>query len=250
MMKSSPADPLRAAVIEAYRGELKHRYSSENVRRFSQFEHLDQKLIDDIRNFFLEYIYPPYAKRGARDNSFEEMGNVLKSPRKLLPLFGTALTSVWKLGGHLGQAMKAGFRTLETYIESKRLEEQMIQLAQERGLEAEHVADRESITTLVRGIPEKKVRRFQKDMVRLFESLANVELLERTLEIMADSRKIMEERPDVYTDSERAGLGYGYELLEGGFELFREMNDQEVEAVLSGVEVVEKDWYKQVMQRT
>lgn len=239
---------LKAAVIEAYRGELRQRYSETNVRRFAELHAISAETITALREFFLRYIYPPHESRGARDSSFDEMGRVLKSPRKLLPLFGTALTSIWKLGGRIGQAIQAGLRTLEAYIESKRLENAMIEIALNEDVAPEKFSERETVSRIVRGISPKKVRRFQKDMLLLFESLANVKLLENSLEIMRDSREVMVSRPEVYTPTELSGLDFGLELLGAGYELFRALSAPEVAAVLAGIELIEADWYQTVFE--
>jgi hypothetical protein len=237
---------MQAAAVEAYRRELRKRYSSENVRRFARLQTLRAESVDELRDFFLRYIYPPVAGRGTRDSSFDELGNMLKSPRKLWPLFGTALSSIWKLGGRLGAAVQAGFRTLETYVESKRLENIMIEMAQREGLKLEDFTRDEAIPYVVRRIPAKLVRRFQRDMVLLFESLADVKLLESTLEIMRESRQIMLAHPRIYSAGELAGIGYGLELLEAGYHLFRSLNETEVRLVTSGIEIIERDWFDAV----
>ena len=241
-------ESLKSAVVAAYREELRQRYSVQNVRRFDNLSGLREETVDELREFFLQYIYPPYDSRGMRDNSFDEMGNVLKSPRKLAPLFGTALSSIWKLGGRIGAAIQAGFRTLEAYIESKALEKTMLDVASRRGLNPEDFQSHQTVAEVVREIPEKKVKRFQKDMVLLFESLANVKLLESSLEIMQDSRKIMAERPGTYTPNELAGLDFGLELLRAGYHLFRALSQAEVRLVLDGIAAIEADWYSAVFE--
>ncbi|MEQ9365406.1 MAG: hypothetical protein RIF32_14260 [Leptospirales bacterium] len=237
---------LKAAVIEAYRGELSRRYSEENVRRFPELAAIPVDTILRLRDFFLKYIYPTPESRGVRDSSFDEMGNVLKSPRKLWPLFGTAVSSIWKLGGHIGAAIQAGLRTLEAYIESKRLEQTMIDIALAEGIAPEDFKNRDTVAGTVRLIPKKKVVRFQKDMLLLFESLANVELLKSSLGILRDSRKIMAGRPKTYSERELAGLDFGLELLQGGYDLFQSLSAAEVEVVLLGIDRIEKDWYQKI----
>ncbi len=237
---------LKAAVIEAYRGELGRRYSEENVRRFPELAGIPVDTVVRLREFFLQYIYPSPESRGMRDSSFDEMGNVLKSPRKLWPLFGTAISSLWKLGGHIGAAIQAGLRTLEAYIESKRLEQTMIDIALDQGLAPEAFRDDATVARTVRLIPKKKVVRFQKDMILLFESLANVDLLENSLGILRDSRAIMAARPKTYNARELAGLDFGLELLTGGYDLFRSLSADEVALVLKGIDRIEKDWYETI----
>lgn len=226
--------------------ELRERYTGENAHRFEELRDIRPESIHELRDFFLEYIYPAAEGRGARDSSFDAMGEVLKSPRKLLPLFGTAVSSIFKLGGRLGQAMQAGFRTLEAYIESKGLEKAMLRQARAQNVSPEELSRRERVYELIRAMPRKKIMRFQKDVLKLFDSLANTKLLESTLEIMEDSRKIMADRPQTYTRRELAGLGYGLELLGGGYRLFKAMSAGEVRLVLKGIELIELDWYERV----
>lgn len=239
-------DRLKAAVIEAYRDELRQRYSERNIRRFPELASIQVQTIGELREFFLKFIYPTPESRGIRDSSFDEMGKVLKSPRKLWPLFGTAVSSIWKLGGNIGAAIQAGLRSLEAYIESKRLEKAMIDIARSQGVAPDEFRRPETVPRIVRLIPAKKVVRFQKDMILLFESLANVKLLENSLGILRDSRKIMAERPQTYNERELAGLDFGLELLTGGYELFRSLSTAEVDLVLQGIDRVEKDWYQTI----
>lgn len=248
--KGRAIDPLESALIEAYRLELRERYTGENAHRFRELRDLRPESIHELRDFFLAYIYPAAEGRGARDSSFDAMGEVLKSPRKLLPLFGTAVSSIFKLGGRIGQAMQAGLRTLEAYIESKGLEKAMLGEARAKHVTPEDLSHRARVYELIRAMPRKKILRFQKDVLRLFESLANTKLLESTLEIMNDSCKVMADRPQTYTQRELAGLGYGLELLGGGYRLFQEMSADEIRLVLKGIELIELDWYERVCAGT
>jgi len=241
---------LRTALIEAYWKELQGRYETENVQRFEDLASVAPEKIEELRSFFLYYIYPPADRRSERDEAFNNLSTVLKSPRKLWPLMGQAFSSVFKLGRMITRALKAAYYTLDCYFESQSLERKMLAAAKERGATPKEIHDRAFLHEIVRAVPESKVMRFQKEVVQLFHSLADTELLKSTLEIMEDSLKIMESQTDLYSEPERMGLQYGLDLLRAGYELFLQLDETEVRLVLDGIDKIEKDWYARVKAKT
>lgn len=112
---------LRHAVIEFYREEIRKRYLRTNMRRFDHFRDVSDDNIDQLRTFFLEHIYPPVKDRDTLDDAIHHMGAVIKSPRRLRPIMGAALTSMFKMGTSLPAALSAGNNTLDAYMKARRL---------------------------------------------------------------------------------------------------------------------------------
>lgn len=248
--------PLRAKVIDAYREELRKRYSVENVSRFPNMRRLNAEIVEELREFFLTLIYTDSATRETFDAAFENLGSVLRNPRKLMPFMTTAISSLWKLGTQFPAAVSAGWRTLEAYLETRRLEKTMIEVL-EKLLQTKSISDLASyrlisgdFRTMITGIPLKEVERFQGDTVLFFESLSNKKLLRSTIEIMQESLSIMDNRRALYSPEERAGLDYGYKVLAEGYRLFEKLNDEEIKIILEGIVVIEKDWYDRMVNST
>lgn len=235
---------VRSAVIAAYRDHLSRRYTPQNVHRFEILADFPSQRIDEVRDFFLARMYPEADRRLKLDLAFDKLGSVLKSPRKMMPLAGTAISSVFKLGTLIPAALRAGLATFEGYIEIQRLESIMIKEAESRGIE--DLSDEKAFAGIIAKIPDRDVQRFRRELTRLFKSLANIPLLETTLEIMGNSIRIISARPDVYTQEELEGIQIGYELLAGGLELFRSLSPEETQLVLVGVDRIEMDWIERM----
>jgi hypothetical protein len=242
--------PLTRALVQAFWRELDARYRPENVRRFPELHAIPLERIDRLRTFFLDYIYPPADRRPERDQAFLHFGAFLRSPRKLWPLLGQAASSVFKLGRMLGAALKAAYHTLEAYNESERLEAFMLETAEKFGYRPESFENPEAVRDLVRLIPERRIARFQAELIALFDTLANVKLLKTTLEIMEGSLKVMQAQANLYSEAEFRGLNYGYGILKAGHDLFLEMGESQAALVLRGIALVERDWLENVMRRT
>ena len=239
---------LKEAIIEFYRREIELRYELDNVRRFHAFDRVPDATILNLRTYFLEHIYPPPQDRRQLDEAFDHLGQMLRSPKQLQPLLGTAFTSLWRLGRKLPGAISAGRSTFDAYSETRKLEGYMYTAALRRGFKKAEVDDRLSMLTLIDGIPEKHVRRLIKDITNLFHSLTNVKLLSVSHQIMTRCREVMEDHAEVYDESDRAGISLGIELLASGLNLFEDMDASLFSPIIAGIQQVENDWYDRVRE--
>ena len=82
--------------------------------------------------------------------------------------------------------------------------------------------------------------------MKLFEHLSNVKLIQATVEIMDNSKALMESRPDLYHEEELAGFTLGHDVLTRGLELFQSLKKSEFPIIIRGIEVVEIDWYDRI----
>lgn len=246
-MPSKPKDiHLKHAVIDIYREELRKRYLVENCRRFKEFKPISDAKIDALREYFFECIYPSSESRDRLDAAFDRMGEIIRSPRRLMPLMTMAFRSVWKLGVMFPSAVAAGKHTLEAYLETRKIEATLMDYARENKLKPEDIAQRPIMVQMVAHLPEEEFLLFRSEVLKLFEHLSNVKLLEATVEIMNNSKELMESRPDIYHEEELAGFSLGHEILKRGLALFKTLKPSEFPAIIRGIEVVEIDWYDRV----
>ena len=190
------SNPLQLAVARAFRESLKERYAVGNIRRFPQCDRMSDEAIAELRDFFLEQIYPDTENRQAFESAFDSLGTVLRSPKKMLPLVGTAVTSFFRLGGRIPAALSAGKYALEAFLEMRRLEQHMLDCALKSDLGAEEIGDRTNFARMVACLPQSKVFAFQRDLVRLFRSLANnKELISVAVEVLRDGNGRTRTRP-------------------------------------------------------
>ncbi|MBI3395528.1 MAG: hypothetical protein HY042_06820 [Spirochaetia bacterium] len=236
----------RDNVISAYRNHLEERYTIKNVRRFEKLANFPDHKVLEIRGFFLERLYPEPAVRTQLESAFENLGTVLKSPRKLLPLVGTMASGIWKLGSLIPAAVSGGLHTLEAYIEIRRLETTMVKYAVKHNLTGRDLADDTVFARMIASIPDKDVQSFRRDTNKLFEALANTSLLTTTVEILRHSIDVMEKKKDLYSEPELAGIRLGSALLTEGLNLFVSLTPEEVHMLQHGVDTIEMDWIERM----
>ncbi len=247
-MEQAVHSPLRSALIDAYRKELRKRYQLKNVRRFDAFADLSDEKVKALRDFFLDHIYPPSKQRELLDDAFDNLGTVITSPRRLKPLMGAVFKSLWSIARMFPAAVKTGVTTLEAYRETRRLEMMMLAYAEKHNYTPEDLADHQNIVAMVAGLPDGEVLKFLAEVLRLFKSLSNVKLLSAARDIMERSIEVMEAREDLYEAHETAGLQLGYEIIAGGVELFSQLEPEEFSIVINGIETIELDWFERILE--
>ena len=239
---------LKNAVISFYRAELDRRYQLENVRRFENFDPVSDAHVEALRNYFLTHIYPPVERREQLDDAINRLGDVLKSPRRLRPLMGAALKSMWRLGPSLRTAVSAGISTLDAYNEARKLERIMTETAERQGLTAAEFENRERMIGIMADVPEKDVARLIKDIMALFHALSNTRMLKTAVEFLEQCTKIMVQRPEMYPPEEIEGITLGRQLVQGGLDLFLQLDPKLFPRIIEGIEQVEWEWYRRVME--
>lgn len=241
-------ETLRKAIVEFYRDEIKNRYQVVNIRRFKEFEPISDVEINALREYFLHNIYPAPEKRQGLDDAFDNLNVMLKSPKRIKPLLKTAFTSIFKLGGQIPSAIAAGRATVDAYMETRKMEGLLYESAEELGLTAQDKNDRNKMVQLVSNVPEKDVKRLIYDIINLFKALSNVKLLLLTVDIMEKSLVIMRKNPKVYAESEVEGLELGLAVVQGGLDLFKDMEEGHFSHVIAGIEQVELDWFQMILE--
>lgn len=237
-------DPLKQSVAHVFRESLKERYTIKNIRRFPECAAMSDAVIAELRVFFLDQVYPAAEHRQAFESAFDSLGTVLRSPKKMFPLVGTAVTSFFRLGSGIPAALSAGKRALEAFLEMRRLEKLMVGCARSEKLENADLGDSRVFARLVACLPQATVFAFQKDLVLLFQSLANNrQLLSVAVAVLEDSRSVMRNRSDLYSAQEMTGLDLGLGLLNEGMALFTRLKPEDSSAIVSGIAIIERDWY-------
>lgn len=245
-----PSDmDLKHAVIEFYREELRDRYQLDNVRRFSHFDPIPDAQVDTLREYFLEYIYPPPKIRDTIDDAFDHLGEVLRSPRRLRPLMGTAIGSMFKFGTRLPAAISAGVSTLDAYMETRKLEKLLLQAARELGITKQDQGNRDRMICIMANVPEEDVRKLIHDVMQLFRALSNTKMLVTAVEFLGKCAELMKKRPELYTEHEVEGITLGRAVVKGGLDLFEDLGDEDLRNMVVGIEQIEMDWYAWVSEQ-
>lgn len=202
--------------------------------------------LGDLREFFLDHVYPVSDERDRLDNAFESLGEIIHSPKRLMPLMTTALRTVWKLGRMFPSAVAAAKNTLEAYLGVRKLEDVLVDFAKRHKFQPDDIRDHSVMVRMFASVSESEMTRFRNEMLSLMRHLADTNLLKATVEIMKSSKRVMESRPDLYDEDELAGFRLGLDILERGLELFQSLDPDEVEPIIRGIEEVEIDWYHRI----
>lgn len=241
----SPA--LRHAVLRFYRNELRARYELGNVRQFSQFAPVSDDQIVALRDFFMEQIYPVPEEREKLDLAFDRLNVMLRSPKRMQPLMGAALTSLWRMGHRLPSAISAGKATIDAYVKTRLLEGEMMAEAVRVGLKEKDFGKRDRMVLLIKAVPEKQVYQLIQDILSLFHALSNVEMLKVAVAFMQQCLDVIEKRGDIYTDEDKEGIVLGLNLLQQGLQLFSEVEKAHFPQIFDGIHQVELDWYRRIL---
>lgn len=245
-MPNEANQTLRTAIIEFYRAELERRYQLDNVRRFDAFAEVSDHQIENLRDYFMQRIYPPMDKREELDFAIDHLGGVLRSPKRMRPLLGVAMATVWKMGHRLPAAVSAGLSTVDAYRESRKLENYLLSYAVKRKLTVPDTAHRENMVALIAGVPEKEVKRLIYDILNLFKALTNIEMLRTAVELMDLFIKTMRAKPTYFDTSDMDGVQLGRDLVQGGLHLFENIDPQDFPKIVAGIEQVELDWFARI----
>lgn len=238
--------PLHQLVLTFYREELRRRYQLINIRRFEEFRSIPDAEITALREFFLEQIYPELERREKLDDAFDQLGEMLRSPKRMSPLMSAAITSLWRMGTKIPAAVSAGKAAIDAYLKTRQLEKRLIDAAERVKMKPKDIENRAKMVTLIQSVPEAQVLTLIADIIELFRALANVEVLLVAVAFMEQCEKVMTKRKDLYTDADREGIHMGLELLRGGIELFKRLKPGELQIIVAGIERVEQDWFNRI----
>lgn len=238
--------PLREPVLGFYRDELRRRYELINIRRFDEFKPISDAQITNLRDFFLDQIYPELAKRKKLDESFDRLGDMLTSPKRMGPLLTAALTSLWRMGTKIPSAVTAGRSAIDAYMKTREMEATLIETAKKVKLKPSDAEVRTRMVTLVQAVPEKQVLTLISDIMDLFRALSDVEILKVAVAFMEQCEVVMKKRNELYSEDDLQGIRLGLDLLRGGLSLFLKLKPEELKSIIAGIERVELDWFERI----
>jgi hypothetical protein len=206
-------------LIEKYRQIIADRYDYSKLTEFKPLpEGITQQTVEEIRDYFLNSIYPEPSKRHELDAAFEQLQSYIHQPAKVWGILGNLTGAIFRFGSMLPAALKTGIVSMEAFSAAKSFEHTMKKAAIDSGY-ALPLTDDEFIHCLST-LPRAKLDSFAMDVGRLFRSMANTTLLSKTIEIMNDVVKKMESKPQLYTHEEISGIKMGLNIMQQGLNLF------------------------------
>jgi AcrR family transcriptional regulator len=232
-------DILRA-VIEGYRETVSQRYQYQRIKaNYELPETVDKELVDAIRSYFLNYIYPDFEKRAELNDAFESLDNYIKQPEKLLRILMDSVKLIFSHGRHLPKILTTGLKALRTFIAASQFEESLVKEAVKNNVKAPF--DSSKIDGLVALLSRKEINDFIEGSQSLFETLHNRVLVEKIKEVLEQLISNMRGNPASYSSSEVKGLEIGLEMISEGDALFNKLTKEDQQRAVHLIIDIEKD---------
>jgi hypothetical protein len=223
--RSPEEEALITKLIEVYRELIRTRYQYEILLRDGKLpDNVDKKIVDSVRNFFLNDVYPNAEKRKTIETAFETLGNYVNQPAKAMVLFGSMASAVFIFGRHLPAAINAGIITLKSFLDARNLENKILNAAAGSRLD-EHLT-MEDLQKCIVHIPQNELELFISNVQEMFLLMSNTELLDKTIRIMDMVVDKMKSKPKLYSKSEINGILLGKDILEHGLNIFKGYPDK------------------------
>ncbi len=210
---------LHSKIISFFREELDSRYRIENLQKIPAIakegllEGVTQEMIDRVKVFFREVLYPVGEDRYKRDRSVEKVMALLKNKLRLVSLLPALPGIVFRHGSALVTATQAGSEVLSAYRFSIKIEqeaaENLEEMCEEHGVEIETAAPipsdlfRKAFSQVPRDWPEKMM-----DQLRELTTLSmHRGTIDATIEVMNLLKKALD------SEKEKQAIEYALWVL-------------------------------------
>jgi len=233
-------DQVLEEVIIGYRNVVSQRYQYENLeKKYRLPEIIDDKRVSQIRDYFLEYIYPGIEKRKELNAAFESLDDYVRHPKKLFKILLDSRKLLFRYGVHLPKILNTGLKALNTFKAATKFEDNLVEIARkDRIIPPYEIGE---INTFIRSISRKEIEGFIDSCKLLFDTLHDRRLVKNLKEILSFLIKKMKEKEESYTSNEIRGLELGLELLRKGDLLFNELPEKDQKRIIEMVIKIERD---------
>ncbi|MFT6808726.1 MAG: hypothetical protein ACJA01_001957 [Saprospiraceae bacterium] len=239
---------LRSQIIEQYRILTVDKYQYERLKeRYDLPAFITEPRVQEIKKYFLDYVYPNTDTRHALDAAFESLDGHIKAPGKLVMILMDATSVLFKYGRHLPQIFKAGLKALQSFRQASAFESMLVDAAM--ASKEESIEDTDELKQLIAKLPDIEVKAFIQGNDALFDALMDHKLTKKTIDIMHTLIKRMTKRTNVYSKEDIAGVEIGRDILEGGVALVSEMSDAEGRQLLELIKRVETESINEIFEK-
>lgn len=233
-------------LIDQYREMVARRYQYEKIKQEfpDLYEGITEEVVDNVRHFFMESVYPTVEMRQKLDRAFFYLEGYVGNPVKVWGLLGNLTSAIFRFGRLFPSAVKAGIYSLRAYLDAKRFEARLLEAAIE--LEMKAPLTEEQFYKCISYIPRTKVEHFINDVGNLFGSMTDTELLKKTLEILRDVVKTMRRKSNIYSEDEAKSIELGIEVLQNGHDLFVQYNSRLKKEIVTAIVLNEKQFLNNI----
>jgi Lhr-like helicase len=233
-------DKVLEKIIEGYRNTIYQRYQYQNIKdTYGIPESINEETVNQLRNYFLNYMYPKYETRTALNEAFSSLDNYIKHPNKLLRILLDAAKLIFRYGRHLPKILNSGLNAMNTFKAATDFENNLVDKAIKNNIKAPY--DLLKIDALIKLLSRKDIEKFILYSQSLFEILHDKVLIEKIKEVIQYLIRIMRERRDSYSLSEIKGLEIGLEMIHEGYKVFSRLAKEDQKNLVKLITDIEKD---------
>ncbi len=244
--KSTPADTeMKYHLIQKYRDVVEKRYDYKTIKKLYDLpEGIDKSVVDTLKKYFLESLYPEPAFREKLDAAFEELQNYVLHPGRIADLLGNIGSAIFRFGFQFPTAVRSGVSALEVHTAAKHFENSLLAGAKARNFTVP-LTD-EQFYDCLRSIPQSQLQKFIEEVGGLFKSFSNTDLLAKTLLIMDDVLARMYAKKDIYSANEIEAIELGRDIIRKGHDLFLHLDEEQKANILTLVTTNEQAFLESV----
>ncbi len=235
-----PKDTVLEKIIEGYRNTIYQRYQYQNIKdTYGVPKSIDEETVNQLRNYFLNYMYPKYETRIALNEAFSSLDNYIKHPKKLLKILLDATKLLFRYGRHLPKILSSGLNAMKTFKAATDFENNLVDEAIKNNITAPY--DLLKIDALIKLLSRRDIEEFIQYSQSLFEILHDKALIEKIKEVIQYLIRIMKEKKDSYSLSEIKGLEIGLEMIHEGYKIFSLLAKKDQKNLVKLIIDIEKD---------
>lgn len=227
-------------IIEGYRHTIHERYQFQNINtHYDLPESISEETVTELRHYFLDYIYPEYAKRAELNEAFDSLDDYIKHPKKLLRVAMDATKLVFKYGRHLPKILGAALNAMKTFKAATNFENNLVNEAIKNEIAPPY--DHTKIDALIKLLSRKDIEKFIETSESLFEVLHDKKLVAKIKEVIQYLIKMMKKNGDAYSASQIKGLEIGLEMIMEGDHLFNQLSVEDQLNFVHLITAIERD---------
>lgn len=236
---------LKLSLIERYRETIKERYRFEKIKDDKQLpSFFTQEVLDELRDFFLDNLYPDEKRRKTLDASFKRLASYINNPLKIWGILGSLTSAIFTFGTLFPKAVFAGIETLHTHTIARNFEEMLLAAATQRNLKPP-INDSE-LKQCIANLPEKDILTFVEKLSSLFTMITDTKMLDKTIKILNNVADKMKSQPNTYDKEDVQAILLGVDILERGSVLMLQFSEAEKLELVNFVAYIEMKFVNSV----
>ena len=227
-------------IIIGYRNLIEERYQYNLLKeKYDLPESINEEVVQDIKDYFLTYVYPDLEKRTELNEAFSTLDNFIKHPEKLLNLVLPSLKLIFTHGKHLPKIFNAGLKAMKSFRGATKFENAIVQKAIAKNSKPPFTTVK--INKLIQLLPYKELEEFMKSTESFFNIVYDKELVEKIKEIISFLISKMKKKPKTFSQKEIMGLNLALETITKGEEMLNKLTLKDQGILIDFVLQIEKD---------